>query len=162
MANARTLRKEASSLLRAAKSAFKFLRDNPAGGTEVERAEVLQQLLEVIDRADPPDFDERLTTIQLTMTNPTLSVLIKAVEERRGHTEEDDLVWEALQTGTRRTQQRAYLRLELDPCVLRRLSYVLLHTETDHQDKAFKRLAADIEAEALSKNPMDILGRMGL
>lgn len=162
MANARTLRKEASALLRAVKTAFKFLRDNPAGGTEVERAEVLQQLLDVINRADPPTFDERLTTIQLTMTNPTLTAIFKAVEGRKGHTEEDDLVWEAVKSGARRTQKRAYLRLELDHTVLRHLSYVLLHTKTEHQDKAFKRLVVEIEAEALSKNPMDILGRMGL
>ena len=159
MANARTLRKEASSLLKEAKKAFKFIRDNPAG-PESQRQALLKSLQEVIDRADPPVFDENLTTIKLTMTNPSADAVLKALSSRDGKEDADAL--DAVSLGLRRTAQRAYIRLELNPSVLRHICYVLRHTTTKQQDKVFERLANEIEEGVATRNPMEILGRMGL
>lgn len=161
MAKVRALRKEASALLRAAKKAFKFIRDNPSGH-ENERKEVLKLLLEVIDRVDPPVMDERITTVELTMTNGSADCLLDALKDRSTVSEEDEAVLEAVMEGIRRTKQRVYVRLDLNPSILRRLRYVLKHTKTKHSDSAFERLASYIETEGLDKNPMEILGRMGL
>lgn len=159
MAKTVHLRREASSLLKAVKTAFKFIRDNPVG-PESEREALLQQLREVIDRADPPIYDADLASIRLAMTNPTADKIIEIFEKR--DEELDRAVLEAVQKGIRRTKQRAYIRLELDMTVLRRLRFVLLTSRTDYQDKPFKRLAQFIEEEALAKNPMEIIARMGL
>jgi len=162
MADVRSLRKEASSLLRLAKSAFKFIRDNPSGPPS-EREALLKELREVIDRADPPKFDEDLVTVCVQMTHRTAEAVESVLTERADLSELDRDVLEACTSGFRRTdKRRAYLRLDLDSRILRRLQYALLHTERPYQDKPFKRLAKEIEDQAAGKNPMVILGQMGL
>lgn len=146
-------------MLKATKDAFKFIRDNHFGN-ESEREALLQQLREVIDRADPPNYDADLASIRLTMTNPTADKIIKTLEDK--DSKEDQEVLEAVRKGLRRTKQRAYIRLDLDMALLRRLRFHLRTTTSTHQEKSFKRLADFIEAEALSKNPMEIIARMGL
>jgi hypothetical protein len=161
MANVRNLRREASSLLRVAKRAFKFVRQH-AAGDDTERQSLLKELQEVIDRADPPSFDDSLSSVTLVMTNPTADALLKILEERAGKSDEDRDLFGAVTQGVRRTAQRVYVRLDVNHVVLRQLHYVLLHTGPKPQKDAFKRLAIDVEKDGLRKNPMEILGRMGL
>lgn len=160
MANVRTLRKEASSLLRVAKAALRFIRDNPTGLDE-EREQVLTELRSVIDRADPPSFDEDAATLTLVMTIPTADAIVEILTKRvqEGHDEQD--VLSAVKDGMRRTQQRCYLRLDLNHAVLKKLHFLLRHTNKTPQEKSFKRLAEEIE-KGCERNPMEILGRMGL
>lgn len=161
MATVRTLRREASALLEISKSAFKFIRDNPCGD-EKERERLLHQMRTVLDRADPPTLDEDLITIQLSMTNPTADAILATLEERSETFSEDQPVLEVVREGLRRTKQRAFVRLEINPRILRRLRYVLLHTKLKYQEKSFKRLAKQIEEDLKNKNPMEILGKMAL
>jgi hypothetical protein len=155
------LRKEARKLFEVSVAAFKFIRDNPSGHDE-EREALLQALREVIDRVDPPIVDESLISIDLPMTNYTLDVLLKVLEDRKGMSDEDGDVFEAVKSGARRTKQRAFVKLDINPAVLRRLRYVLMHTKTEYQDRPFKRLAKLIEEQGMSKNPMEVIARMGL
>jgi len=161
MSKVKTLKKEAPELLRVAKLAFKFIRDNPVG-VEADRDALLGDLQAVIDRADPPVFDESLTTVKLTMTNATADTILTALAERASLGPDDMRVYEVFQESLRRTKQRAYAVLDLNFAVLRKLHYVLRHTKTTHQDTALQRLADKINEEGLSKNPMHILGEMGL
>ena len=160
MANAQTLRKSAPDLLRLTKEAFKFIRDNPVGD-EVARNELLARLRSVINEADPPVFDEKMASVQLVMTNMTADALVHAMESLTSSEEEADILRHVYE-GLRRTKQRAYLRLDLNPLVLRRVRYVLMHSSSANTDKAFKRLVEEIERNGLSKNPMEILGKMAL
>lgn len=159
MANARRLRTHGEELFRVSKEAFKLIRDNPIGRDE-DRNRLLEDLGRVIDLIDPPVSDESLTTIQLTMTNPTVDLLISIFEQRSGP--KDQEVLRMLTTGTRRTKQRAYVKLDIDHEILRHLRYVMLHTKTQYHDTTFRRLAAEIEKGVLEKNPMEILGKMAL
>lgn len=160
MSKARRLQREAANLLRVAKTAYKFIRDSEVG-SEAEREKLLEELQAVIDRADPPVFDEDLTTVKLTMTNASADTLLDVLTKKATDSAEDRETFNAFKRGLRRTKQRAYCRLELDATVLRRLRYVLLHTKVPHQDAAFSRLALEIE-EGLKQNPMQILGKMAL
>jgi hypothetical protein len=160
MANVRNLRREASSLFAATKRAFKFIRDNPSGAPE-EREAVLQALREVIDRTDPPDFDESLCAINLVMTNPTADAIMEILKGSAAESEEARATYEAMTEGMRRTKQRVYVRLNLDHVTLRHLHYVLRHKPPRAQEAAFERLANSV-AIGLQKNPMEILGQMGL
>lgn len=157
MANVRNLRKAASSLLDVSKQAFKFIRDNPSGPA-TEREALLQALREVIDTADPPSFDEDLSTLTLTMTPPTHEALVDALRAR--HDDRDAL--EAVIEGTHATKQRVYVKLDLNHVILNKIHFVLRHTNKQAQEKSFKRLALDVEINGLNKNPMEILGRMAL
>lgn len=154
MANVRNLRREASALLRAAKKAFRFLRDHPSG-SDMERGALLKELKETIDRADPPSFDVDDASVLLTMTNPTADALLKAAAD-------DPELVEALRDGLKCTKQRAYVRLDLNHVLLRRLHFVLQCKAPQPQASSFKRLAVEVERDGLKKNPMEILGRMGL
>lgn len=161
MSKAKTIKKEARELLRVAKLAFKFIRDNPSG-VESEREELLEDLQAVIDRADPPVFDESMTTVKTVMTHATKDTILEALEERASLSNEDAMTLEAFRKGLRETKQRVYLTLDIDFTVLRKLHYVLRHTKTAYQDKALERLAEEIEKQGFTKNPMRILGEMGL
>lgn len=161
MATVRTLRREASALLEISKSAFKFIRDHPSGDPK-EREKLLARMRAVLDRADPPTVDDDLITIKLSMTNPTADAIIETLEKRSESFSDDAEVLEAVREGLRRTKQRAFVRLEINPKILRRLRYVLLHTNSKYQEKPFKRLAKQIEKDLLNKNPMEILGKMAL
>lgn len=161
MATVRSLRKEASSLLEVAKLSFKFIRDNP-GGDKSEREEVLRRMREVLDRIEPPSLDEDLITVKLSMTNPTADVILETLRERAESFDADLEVLAAVTEGLRRTKQRAFIRLDIDSRILRRLRYVLMHTRSNYQEKPFKRLAKQIEQELNDKNPMEILGKMAL
>jgi len=167
MATARTLRKEASALLAGVKSAFKFIRDNPSG-VESEREQLLIDLVALIDRADPPSNNDDLLVVTLVMTNVTATALLDLLKslspEELRDCEMNDCgeIFESVSSGLRRTKQRAYLRLDLNPPLLRSLHYVLSHKGKATQEKPFKRLAEAIMDNGLAKNPMEILGRMGL
>jgi len=157
----RPIRKEAVSLLRVSKAAFKFIRDNPSGPDQ-ERETLLEELRAVIDRADPPVFDEDLVMLVVTMTHKTADAVESVLIERADLSALDQEVLDAFIRGHARKQKRAYLRLDLDPRILRRLQYALMHSERPYQDRPFKRLAREIEEQAAAKNPMLILGQMGL
>jgi hypothetical protein len=161
MATVRSLRKGAPALLEISKLAFKFIRDNPSGD-EHERSRLLERMIQVIDKVDPPTLDEDLISIRLAMTNATANAIFETFEERASAFPEDREVLDALHAGTHRTKQRAFIRLDLDNQILRRLRYVLLHTKANYQEKPFKRLAKQIDEELKEKNPMEILGKMAL
>lgn len=151
----RNLRKEAISLFRISKKAFRFIRDRAPDSDD--RAALLKELREVIDRADPPSFDEDLSMLTLTMTPPTYSAIVTALKDRR----EDADALEAVVEGTHETKQRVYVKLDLNHVILRKLHFVLVHKATQPQAGSFKRLAKDVE-KAMERNPMEILGRMAL
>lgn len=156
MANVRNLRKAASSLLDVSKRAFKFIRDNPSGPA-TDREALLRALQTVIDLADPPLFDENISTVTLTMTPPTYEVLLVALKARP---DDKDAV-QAILEGAHETKQRVYVKLDLNHITLNKIHFVLRHTATKAQEKSFKRLAMDVEA-GLNKNPMEILARNAL
>lgn len=161
MASVRNLRREAPALLKLTKQAFKFIRDNPSGPDE-DRNALLAELREAIDRVEPPVFDERDTSVNLTMTNPTADAIVSILGEWAKHSRDDRVVLEAVNEGLRRTKQRAYLRLDLNHVILQRLHFLLRHNGGREQEKSFKRLSQELEENGLNKNPMEIIGRMGL
>jgi hypothetical protein len=161
MANVRNLRREASTLLRLAKRAFKLIRDNDVGPSE-DRTVLLQEMRECIDRADPPDFDDSASSVNLTMTNATADALVLIMKECAAESEEHNDAYQAVLEGLERTKQRTYLRLDLNHVILKRVHFAVRYKGKRQQEKAFKRLAKEIETLGLNKNPMEILGRMGL
>lgn len=119
-------------------------------------------LRKAIDAAEPARFDESETSVRLVMTRATWRVLNGILEERSARNKDDQLVYEAVQEGLRETKQRVYITLAINPRVLRRMAFILRHTSTTDQEKPFKRMAEQIEKEGLTKNPMEILAKMGL
>ena len=165
MSRMRQIRKEAPALLEATKVAMRYLLrqdPHPLASEEQKRLDVMAVLKKAIDAAEPPTFDERDTQIRLVMTPKTWEVLNKILVERAERNKDDKLVLEAVLEGIRETKQRVYATLAINPVVLRRLHFVLNHTATSDTDKPFKRMAAEIERDGLSKNPMEILAKMGL
>jgi hypothetical protein len=150
-----------------AKSAFKFIRDNPSGDSS-EREQLLADLIAVIDRADPPSTNDDLLVMKLIMTNTTATALLDLLKKLSPEELDDceftdvEEILEAVSSGLRRTKQRAYLRLDLNPPLLRTLHYVLSYKGETAQEKSFKRMAKEIMDDGLAKNPMEIIGRMGL
>ncbi len=166
MNRAQALRKEARALLSVSKDSLRFLMrmDPPAELDALANYKKLMlELSEVIKRADPPRFDdENVSSFRLVMTHPTADEILHQLRKRSAFNEVDESVLREVEEGMRRTKQRVYLRLGFNPVLLRRLRYVLLHFGSSGRDKAFKRLAEDIEKQGLSKNPMEVLARMGL
>jgi hypothetical protein len=166
MGKAQALRKEANALLAVSKDALRFLMrmDAPKSSDALANyTKLMEDLREVIDRADPPRFDDKnLSSFRLVMTNLTADEILHQLKERAVHNEGDGDVLQAVEEGMRRTKQRVYLRLGFNPVILRRLCFVLRHTGESGKDKAFKRLAVQIEEEGLSKNPMEVIAQMGL
>ena len=166
MGKAQALRKEGRALLSVSKDALRFLMRMEAP-TQVDALADYEKLMSdlsvVINRADPPRFDdENLSSFRLTMTNPTADEILHQLRERAVFEEIDGDLLREVEEGMRRTKQRVYLRLGFNPVLLRRMRYILLHTGDSGRDKAFKRLAEDIKKHGLSKNPMEVLARMGL
>jgi len=163
MGQMRQIRQEALGLLEATKTALIFLRGQdplPLASDESERQEVMAVLRAAIEKAEPHTFDESLSSIRLTMTHPSWRELLKIFDDLTSV--EDRLVRNALVEGFRETKQRVYTTLSINPRILRRLKFIFLHMAPSNQDKAFKRLADQIAEDGLSKNPMEILGQMGL
>ena len=150
----------APELLVATKAALRYLRgvDNPSEAS----LKVMATLRTAIDAADPPRFDESLSSIKLVMTRPSAASLLATLELNAQGSESDKHVFEEVKNGMRFTKQRVYLTLGIEHVVLRRLRYVLEHTNAPNQNKVFERLAKQIAKEGLAKNPMEILGQMGL
>lgn len=165
MSRMRQIRKEAPLLLEATKEAMRYLLrqdPHPLESEERKRLEVMAVLKKAIDAAEPPAFDERDTQIRLVMTPSTWATLKKILTERASRNKDDKLVLDAVLEGLRETKQRVYAALAINPVVLRRLHFILSHTSNSTTEKPFKRMAAEIERDGLSKNPMEILAKMGL
>lgn len=111
----------------------------------------------MIDLADPPEFDEDASMVTLTMTPPTYEALLVALQSRP----DDKDALQAVREGTHETQQRVYVKLDLNHITLNKIHFVLRHTTTKAQEKSFRRLALDVE-RGLNKNPMEILARNAL
>ena len=165
MSRMRQIRQEAPALLEATKVAMRYLLrqdPHPLESEEQKRQEVMAVLKEAIDKAEPPVFDERDTQIRRVMTPNVWSTLDKILAERASRNNDDKLVYDTVLEGLRETKQRVYVTLAINPVILRRLHFILNHTATSGMDKPFKRMAAEIENDGLSKNPMEILAKMGL
>jgi len=163
MGQMRQIRQEAPLLLEATKTALRFLRGQdpfPLASDESERQKVMEVLCNAIERAEPTTFDDSISSLRLTMTHPSWNALLKIMGALT--TEEDRLVHVALVEGFRETKQRVYVSLSINPRILRRLKFVLTHMAPSSQGNAFARLAEQIKEDGLSKNPMEILGQMGL
>jgi len=165
MSRMRTLRKQAPVLLEATKEALRYLlRQDPhtLESEEKKRQDLMAVLKQAIDAAEPPVFDERETSMRLVMTPASWRALDKILTERADRNRDDKMVYDAVHEGLKESKQRIYVTLPINHVVLRRLKFILSHTSTSDQEKSFKRMAAEIEKDGLSKNPMEILAQMGL
>jgi hypothetical protein len=161
----RTIRSNAPKLLEASKGALRYLiRQDPEPLPEQEqkRREIMALLREAVDAAEPPEFDEALTSVRLQMTTATWDALHHVLRTQAVSNRDDKLVLGAVEEGMRKTKQRIYVTLAINPKILRRLVFTLRHKPTTAQTKPFTRLAKQIEKDGLTKNPMEILGQMGL
>jgi len=161
----RTIRAHAPTLLAATKEALRHLMrqdPHPLSEDEETRQEIMALLRVAIETAEPPLFDESISSVRLQMTTATWKSLHSILCKRAKSNKDDALVLGAVEEGIRETKQRIYVTLGINPRVLRRLAFVLKHTGTSKQDKPFKRLADQIEKDGLTKNPMEILARMSL
>lgn len=165
MSRMRTIRSNAPALLDASKEALRhLLRQDPheLESEEATRQNVMFVLRTAIDAAEPSDFDESISSVRLQMTSATWRGLHATIRERARYSADDKLVLQAVEEGMRETKQRIYVTMGINHRVLRRLVFLLTHTATPTQEKPFKRLAKQIKAEGLTKNPMEILGHMSL
>jgi type I site-specific restriction endonuclease len=165
MSRMKQIRQQAPVLLSATKDALRFLRSldpHELPEEEDKRQAVMRTLAEAINTAEPPAFDERDTTVRLTMTPPSWRELSKILADRATRNKDDKMVYDAAHEGLRETKQRAYVTLAINPVILRRLHFILKHTAPANQEKSFERMAKQIEEDGLSKNPMEILAKMAL
>ena len=137
------------SLLEASKKVLRYLIEEDADPAMVE------MFHNAIKKAEGPADD--LTTITLVMTPKTSTVFLEMLS-----TKVDPEIVEWVQSHIRETKQRTYFRLPIDHRRLKQVHYVLKTTTTPKADKAFKRLADQIESEALSRNPLEVLAEFGL
>ncbi len=164
MSRMKQIRQEAPLLLDACKKALIFLRglepfEFPI--TEAKRQATMQMLGDAINTAEPPLFDERLAQIRLTMTHPSWSHLAACLEKRAEVADVEDLL-RACRDGHRKTKQRVYLTLPLNPMILKKLLFVLEHMSAGRHREPFARMAAEIKEEGFARNPMEILALAGL
>ena len=165
MTRMRTIRANAPMLLDATKTALKhLLRQDPCElvEDEQERQKVMAVLRTAIEEAEPPKFDESDSSVRLQMTTATWKALHSVLRKAAQHNRDDNLVLSAVEEGLRETKQRIYVTLGISPRILRRLVFNLKHRAPTKQDKAFKRMAVQIEKDGLTKNPMEILARTAL
>ena len=165
MGRMKQIRQEAPLLLEATKKALVFVRSLDAedmGTREPDRQAVMQILAEAINTAEPPTFDPSKTTLRLVMTHPSYRALHHLLQADAWENDEGHLVLRAVDEGFRETKQRVYVTLSINPRVLKRLHFLLTHKAPSDQKKSFGRLAEQIEEDGLGKNPMEILGSMGL
>jgi hypothetical protein len=165
MSRMRIIRANAPKLLDATKTALKHLLrqdPHPLAQEEEKRQRVMAELRMAIEAAEPPKFDEAISSIRLQMTGPTWKKLSDILQKRACQNADDRAVLEAVEEGFRETKQRVYITLALNHVILRRLCFVLEHTKSASHDKPFRRLAVQIKEEGLTKNPMEILAEMGL
>lgn len=137
------------SLLEASKKVLRHLIEE--GGND----EIVEMFHEAIKKAEGPADD--LTTTTLVMTPKTSTVFLDVLSKKI-----DPEIVEWVQSHIRETKQRIYFRLPIDHEKLKQVHFVLKTTTTPKADKAFKRLADQIESEALSKNPLEVLAEFGL
>jgi hypothetical protein len=158
---AKKKRTRLEELLRASKKTLRFLlREDQA--TREEKDEIIDLLNSAIDTAEGPEFAANLATVTLVMTRGTHKALTEALVDRDDGSMEYGAFVQWVKNGVRITKQRIYTRLDIDHGHLRRLKLLLLTTRTKHSDRAFKRLADQIEREGLSKNPLAVLAELGL
>jgi hypothetical protein len=165
MGTKRELRKHAPELLEASNQALQYLFRQGTlelASEEEERQRVMAVLRDAIELADPPIFDESAASIKLVMTPTSWSVLRKLLEERASLGRDDRVALDACLEGVKESKQRVYLKLSINPLVLRKLKWVLDHQAPSAQDTAFARMSEQIEKDGLSKNPMEILAEQGL
>jgi len=165
MSRMRIIRANAPELLLASKEALKHLirqEIHPLADEEAKRQEVMRTLREAIDAAEPVHFDETCSSVRLQMTTATWDSLHHVLRASAAVNKDDKLVLDAVEEGYRYTKQRIYVTLGISPRILRRLVFTLNHKPPTAQVKPFGRLAKQIEKDGLTKNPMEILGEMGL
>lgn len=129
---------------------------------EVDRQETMDVLRHALDTAEPPSFDPRGIQVRLVMTPTTWKVLDEIIHERATRYEQDADVYKAVHAGLRQTKQRIYVTLGINHLILRRLRFILRQTSTQDQEEPFTRMAKQIKAEGLDKNPMEVLADQGL
>jgi hypothetical protein len=164
MSKARLIRKEAPRLLEATKASLRYLlrqEPHPVASEEQKRQDLMAHLREALAIAEPPKL-ETITEVKLQMTPATWATLEKILTERAKLNKDDRLVFGAVEEGLKVTKQRVYVTLAINHAILRRLKFLLDHTPPTAQEKPFKRMAAQIEEQGLSKNPMELLAEMGL
>lgn len=165
MSRMRQIRKEAPLLLEATKDALRFVRSLDAHELpeeEAKRQQVMATLAKAIEKAEPLTFDERDTSVRLVMSPACYAYLVKTLKERASREKDYCDVVTAVEENTRHTKQRVYLTLAINPVILRHLKFVLDHTKTTLFDRPFTRMSKQIKEEGLTKNPMEILAKMGL
>jgi hypothetical protein len=161
----RQVRQQAPVLLEATKEALRYLLrqdPHPLDVDEQARQKVMACLRVAIDAAEPPIFDERDTTVCLVMTPPTWKVLSGVLKGRAPLNRDNRRLFELVHESVRETKQRVYLTLGIHHETLRQLRLVLKHCQPTGWEKPFKRMAKQVEEDGLSKNPMEIIAKMGL
>jgi len=161
----RQIRQEAPALLEATKESLRYLLrqdPHPLAVDEQARQELMVHLREAIDAAEPPTFDERDTTVRLVMTPPTWKILSGVLKGRAPLNKDNRRLFDVVHGSVRETKQRVYLTLDIHHETLRQLNRVLKHCPPSGWEKPFKRMAEQIEEEGLTKNPMEIIAKMGL
>ena len=147
------------TLLSASKDTLSYL---IRGGTEERRDEIIALLEAAVNKAEGPEHAENISSITLVMTTGTAKAFSEALLERDDGSADFLALLDYVNTATRHTKQRVYVRLPIDHYMMRKVKLLLLTTTTKHSDKAFKRLAKQIELEGLSKNPLEVLAELGL
>lgn len=149
------MKRAAPELLAAAKSALRFFLD-PGHDPESKKKEVIDRLVHAVDLADGIDPD--IATIEFVVTPNTANSLVKAVAQA-----EHTVLAQAINKGVRFTERRAYIKMDSDTTLLRELQGILRKgTGSFSTDKAFRRMAAQIDREVLSKSPLEWLANEAL
>jgi hypothetical protein len=148
------------AILSASKVALRYLLQEDAPSAAL--LEVIEQLNSAIERAEGPEYSENISSVSLVMTHGTAAAFHEALDNRDDGSHEFKQLAAYVRDSERVTKQRVYHRLPIDHAMMRKVKMILLTTTTKHSDKAFKRLADQIEREGLSKNPLEILAELGL
>ena len=148
------------TLLRASKETLRFLLQDDT--TQKQRDEVIDMLEDAVKAAEGPEHAENISSVTLTMTHGTATAFSEALDLKNDGSHEFQSLLDYINAATRHTKQRVYLRLPIDHTMMRKVKMVLLTTTTKHSDRAFKRLADQIELEGLNKNPLEVLAELGL
>ena len=157
----RALRRAAPELLNASKAALHLLIGTGPVDAD-ERKRVVSALREAVYEAE--GIDPNVGTITFTVTPVTANTMIALVESvaKGASSASAARLHEQLVSGRRDTKQRTYLRVGADHNLLDVLKTILLESRPRSTERAFRRIAQQIEKEVLSRHPLEMLAEASL